>query len=120
MARLSSPKPVSYVFIELEIKQLSIFHPLSVKRLSKYCPTVSGIKTSALESNWEFSMESLSVWWSNGKFPILQESFITHCNFIIMYTLPPDVSIVENDFSTLLAWGIYRILKKSKSLFLYF
>src|ERR1051326_2231911 len=81
-ARLSSPKPVSYCLIPVEIIQLSILHPRNVKRGSKCWPTVSGIKISERESYCEFSSDSRRVWRSNGKLLILHESFITHCNFI--------------------------------------
>src|SRR6476620_678550 len=104
----------------LVIIQLSIVHPLSVKRGSKCFPTESGIKTRDRESNCEFSRERRNVCLSKGNLEIFQESFITHCSFICMFTTGPELSTVAKDLLTDLAWGISRFCRKSKCLFLYF
>src|SRR5215207_9049814 len=104
----------------VDMIQLSIVHPRRVNLGSNCLPTVSATNINERESNWEFSSESRKVCRSNGKLVTLHESFITHCSFICIYIWSPELSITENDFSTLLAWGISRLFKKSKSLFLYF
>src|SRR5436190_9590686 len=114
-----TPNAVSYKCRPEPITQLSIVHPRRVKRLSKCAPRVSATNTSDDSSNCEFSIDRRSFCWSKGKFSIFQESFITHCSFMYIKTMSPELSIVENDLSTVFAWGTSRLFTKSKFLFLY-